>query len=252
MVPSERHPAPVQPQASVSAIMRLGRSNAAGRSRGLVAAHTPANDEEKVAVFISQASGEEVTPAFLPVVPLSHPLGETFPHVAAPAAAIFIIIVAVTPIADPLAQAAPEFWPLTKKIDDEIPQVFACPYPIPQQVAQVAVHLTVPIVPPLGRCGARCRTNNWSGSSNCENCCSNQWQPYHCILLSVFVLGTPSKRPDDLHVPNFTGLIGAPGLFGSGGSGFDLNQTDVAALEAPGRSSESIKLTRRSASEMAA
>ena len=93
----------------------------------LVPAYSPANYNEKIPIRVSQAPGEEITLSFLPAAaPLSYPLGKPFPQAAAPASAV-LILVAVTPVAHPLAQAAPQIWQVAKKVDDEIAEILARP-----------------------------------------------------------------------------------------------------------------------------
>ncbi|MDI4234770.1 hypothetical protein AAFX91_16255 [Bradyrhizobium sp. 31Argb] len=51
---------------------------------------------------------------------LSQPLGEPLPQTATPAPVAFILL-AVTPLAHPLAQAAPHLLSISQKVDNEIP-----------------------------------------------------------------------------------------------------------------------------------
>jgi hypothetical protein len=110
----------------------IGRVRAA-RS---VAADAAANDDEKIPVLVAQASGKEETFSsffLLAMAPFSDPPGNSFPQAAAPTS-IVVVVVAVTPIAEPLAQAAPQLRPVAKKIGNEVPHVLARLYPVPQKV----------------------------------------------------------------------------------------------------------------------
>jgi hypothetical protein len=123
------------------------------------------------------------------MAPLGYALGD--PLAKAPAQAstsIFILFLAVSPLADPLAEATPQILPVLNKIDDEIPQIVPRPYPVLEEIAQIEIHVAIFVAPSLSRCRACCRTNHWGRCSNRENCCSNHWQPCHCVLLSEFML----------------------------------------------------------------
>lgn len=86
-----------------------------------VAAHTPTNDKDKIAVLVTQAAGKEIAPSSLTsMASLSQPLGEPLPQTATPAPVAFILL-AVTPLAHPLAQAAPHLLSISQKVDNEIP-----------------------------------------------------------------------------------------------------------------------------------
>ncbi|WP_165435201.1 hypothetical protein [Bradyrhizobium sp. Leo121] len=65
-------------------------------------------------------------------------------------ASIVLILLAITPLAHPLAQAAPHLLSISQKVDNEIPQVFARLNPVSQKVSQIAAHIAVPAVPSLG------------------------------------------------------------------------------------------------------
>jgi hypothetical protein len=114
-----------------------------------VATHAPANDDEKIPVFVPQASGEEIAISVLSTTaPLGHALGDPPAHT--PAQAFIIIVLATTaplgyafadpfaqapaqpfvililflpvsPMADALAEATAHILPVLHKVDDEIP-----------------------------------------------------------------------------------------------------------------------------------
>jgi hypothetical protein len=116
-----------------------------------VATHAPANDDEKIPVFVPQAPGEEITVSLLaPMPPLGYALGD--PLAQAPAQAstsIFVLFLAVSPVADPLAEATPHVLAVLHKVDDEIPQILPRPYPVPEEIAQIAAHIAISVAPSL-------------------------------------------------------------------------------------------------------
>jgi hypothetical protein len=113
-----------------------------------VGTYATPHDDEKITVLISQAAGQEIALPFLvTLAPLCRPLGEPFAKAAAPASVVLILIT-VTPIGHPLTQAVPHVPAVAKNVDDEIPQILACPYPVAQKVSQIAT-IAVSIMPPL-------------------------------------------------------------------------------------------------------
>jgi hypothetical protein len=141
-----------------------------------VATHAPTNDDEQIPVLGPQAPGEEVTVSLLTTtVPLGHALADPLAQAPAPAsiiillattaplgytladplaeppaqASIILVFVSVSPVADPLAEATPCFLPVLKKVDDEIPQILPGPYPVPEKVAQIAIHIAISVAPSL-------------------------------------------------------------------------------------------------------
>src|SRR6202035_4348568 len=111
-------------------------------------------------------------------------------------ASLILLFLSVLPVADPLAEATPQILPVLpvlNKVDDEIPQILPRPYPVLEEIAQIAVHIAIFVAPSLSRCRACCRTNHWGRCSNRENCCSNHWQPCHCVLLSEFMFRSHRK-----------------------------------------------------------
>jgi hypothetical protein len=82
----------------------------AGRFRPCsVATHAPANDDEKIPVFVPQAPGEEITVFVLvTTAPLGYALPDPPAHVPAPAF-IILLLATTSPLGyalpDPLAQA---------------------------------------------------------------------------------------------------------------------------------------------------
>jgi hypothetical protein len=123
-----------------------------------VATHATANDDEQIPVLGPQAPGEEIAVSLLATTaPLADPLAE----VPAPASTVlvFISVSAVSflattvplgdALANPLAEAPPHVLPVLNKVDDEIPQILPRPYPVPEEIAQVAVHIAISVAPPL-------------------------------------------------------------------------------------------------------
>jgi hypothetical protein len=114
-----------------------------------VATHAPANDDEQIPVLVPQAPGEEITFSLLaPTAPLGYALGD--PPAQAPApASIIVLFLSVSPVAHPLVEATSKFLPVVKKVDDEIPQILPGSYPVPEEIAQIAVHIAISIAPSL-------------------------------------------------------------------------------------------------------
>src|ERR1700730_17900877 len=82
-----------------------------------VAAHAPANDDEKIPVLVPQAPGEEIAFSFLTTTaPLGHALCDAVSEAPAPASTILILIlIPVSPLADPLAKGTPQILPVVDK-----------------------------------------------------------------------------------------------------------------------------------------
>src|SRR4029077_779838 len=76
--------------------------------------HAPANDDEQIPVLGPQAPGEEIAVSLLATTaPLGHALAG--PLAEAPAQAstsIFVLFLAVSPVANPLAKATPQVLPV--------------------------------------------------------------------------------------------------------------------------------------------
>jgi hypothetical protein len=139
------------------------QSRAAVTGPRLVRADAPTNEDEQVPVLIPQAPGEEITFSFLKATaPLGDPLGE--PLAQAPAQVAAALVFPVTPLADPLAQAASPpfivftrevahplapFLPLLEKIYEKIPQILPRADPVHQKIAQIATHIAISLVPSL-------------------------------------------------------------------------------------------------------
>jgi hypothetical protein len=188
-----------------------------------VATHAPANDDDQIPVLGPQAPGEEITVSLLATTaPLGYALGDPLAHAPASTILVFIsvsavsllattaplgdplaqapaqastilLFLSVSRVADPLAEATPQVLPVLHKVDDEIPQILPGPYPVLEEIAQIAVRIAISVAPSLSWCWACCRTNHWGRCSNRENCCSNHWQPCHCVLLSEFMLRSHRK-----------------------------------------------------------
>jgi hypothetical protein len=115
-----------------------------------VAAHATANDDEKIPVLVPQAPGEEITVSILAApVPLGYALGDPLTQVPVPASTILILLLAVSPVADPLAEATTHILPVVNEVDDQIPQILPGPYPVPEEIAQIAVHIAISVAPSL-------------------------------------------------------------------------------------------------------
>jgi len=116
-----------------------------------VATHAPANDDEQIPVLGPQAPGEEVTVSLLATTaPLGYALADPLAQAPAPASTILILIlIPVSPVADPLAEATPQILPVVDKVDDQIPQILPGPYPVPEEIAQIAVLIAISVAPPL-------------------------------------------------------------------------------------------------------
>ena len=134
-----------------------------------VATHAPANDDEQIPVLGPQAPGEEIAFSLLATAPLgdalADPLAEALAdplaHALAPAPTILVFIsvsavsllAAAAPLgdvlADPLAEAPPHVLPVLHKVDDEIPQILPGPYPVPEEIAQIAIRIAISVVPSL-------------------------------------------------------------------------------------------------------
>jgi len=123
-----------------------------------VATHAPANDDEQIPVLGPQAPGEEIAVSLLATMaPLGYPLAQ------APAqASTVLVFISVSPVsllattaplgdalADPLAEATPHVLPVLNKVDDEIPQVLPRPYPVHEEIAQIAAHIAISVAPSL-------------------------------------------------------------------------------------------------------
>ena len=93
------------------------------------------------------------------------PLGDALadPLAEAPAqASTILVFISVSPVsllattaplgdalADPLAEATAHVLPVLHKVDDEIPQILPGPYPVPEEIAQIAVHIAIFVAPSL-------------------------------------------------------------------------------------------------------
>jgi hypothetical protein len=114
-----------------------------------VATHAPANDDSKISVLVLQAPGDEITSSLLATTaPFGYSLGDPLAQRPAPASTILILI-PVSPAADPLAEAIPQILPVVNKVDDQIPQILPGPYPVPEEIAQVAVLIAISVAPSL-------------------------------------------------------------------------------------------------------
>ena len=95
------------------------------------------------------------------MAPLGHALADPLAQAPAPASIILVFIpvavvcllAATAPLGDalgdPLAQAPPHGLPVFNKVDDEIPQILPGPYPVPEEIAQIAVHIAISVAPSL-------------------------------------------------------------------------------------------------------
>jgi hypothetical protein len=92
-----------------------------------VATHAPANDDEQIPVLGPQAPGEEIAVFLLAT---TAPLGQA--------------------LADPFAEAPPHVSPVLHKVDDEISQILPGPYPVPEEIAQIAFRVAISVAPSLG------------------------------------------------------------------------------------------------------
>jgi hypothetical protein len=94
-------------------------------------------------------------------VPLGHALADPLAQAPAPASIIlvFLSVSAVSllattaplgyALADPFAQAPPHVLPVLNKVDDEISQILPRPYPVPEEIAQIAVRIAISVAPSL-------------------------------------------------------------------------------------------------------
>jgi hypothetical protein len=127
-----------------------------------VATHAPANDDEQIPVLGPQAPGEEVTLSLLATTaPLGHALADPLAQ-APPPASIILVFISVSVVsllattaplgdalADPLAEAPPHVLPVLHKVDDEISQILPGPYPVPEEIAQIAFCVAISVAPSL-------------------------------------------------------------------------------------------------------
>jgi hypothetical protein len=114
-----------------------------------VATHAPANDDEQIPVLGPQAPGEEVTVSLLATTaPLGDALADPLAQAPAPAS-IILVFISVSVVADPLAQVPAHVLPVLNKVDDEIPQILPRPYPVPEEIAQIAVRIAISVAPSL-------------------------------------------------------------------------------------------------------
>jgi hypothetical protein len=79
------------------------------------------------------------------MAPLGYALGD--PLAQAPAhASLILLFLSVSPLAHSLADATPQILPVLpvlNKVDDEIPQILPRPYPVLEEIAQIAVHVAI-------------------------------------------------------------------------------------------------------------
>jgi hypothetical protein len=110
-----------------------------------VAAHAPANDDEKIPVLVPQAPGEEITVSLLAAMAsLGYALGD--PLAQAPAhASLILVFLSVPPVANPLAEATPRLLAVLNEVDDEIPQILSRPYPVLEEIAQIATRIAISV-----------------------------------------------------------------------------------------------------------
>jgi hypothetical protein len=120
--------------------------------------HAPANDDEQIPVLGPQAPGEEIAVSFLVT---TAPLGYALADALAPASTILLVFIVCVvfllattaplgdALADPLAEAAPHVSPVLNKVDDEIPQILPGPYPVPEEIAQIAFRVAISVAPSL-------------------------------------------------------------------------------------------------------
>jgi hypothetical protein len=123
-----------------------------------VATHAPANDDEKIPVLVPQAPGEEIAVSLVATTaPLGYALADPLAHAPAPASTILVFIsvsvvsllATTAPLGDALAEAPPHVLPVLNKVDDEIPQILPGPYPVPEEIAQIAVRIAISVAPSL-------------------------------------------------------------------------------------------------------
>jgi hypothetical protein len=127
-----------------------------------VATHAPANDDEQIPVLVPQAPGEEITVSLLATMaPFGYALADPLAEAPAPASTILVFISASAvsvlattaplgyALADPLAEAPPHILPVLNKVGDEIPQILPRPYPVPEEIAQIAVRIAISVTPSL-------------------------------------------------------------------------------------------------------
>ena len=130
-----------------------------------VATHAPANDDEQIPILGPQAPGEEIALSLLATTaPLGHALADPLAEALVPASTstvlVFIpvsaasLLAAAVPLgealADPLVEAPPHVSPVLHKVDDEISQILPGPYPVPEEIAQIAFRVAISVAPSLG------------------------------------------------------------------------------------------------------
>jgi hypothetical protein len=89
--------------------------------------------------------------------PLGDALADPLAQAPAPASTtlVFIpvsvvsVLATTAPLGHPLAQVPPHVLPVLNKVDDEIPQILPGPYPVPEEIAQIAVRVAISVVPSL-------------------------------------------------------------------------------------------------------
>jgi hypothetical protein len=201
---SDRRPALAHCGSDVSPI----KSEQAVSGPCSVATHAATNDDGQIPILVLQATDDEITSSLLATTaPFGYALGDPLAQRPAPASTLILLLLLlpVSPAADPLAAAIPQILPVVNKVDDQIPQILPGPYPVPEEIAQIAVLIAISVAPSLSWCWACCRTNHWGRRSNRENCCGNHWQPCHCVLLSDMLISireefTVSRSSEDVFV----------------------------------------------------
>ena len=114
-----------------------------------VATHAPANEDDEIPVLVPQAPGEEKAISLLATTaPLGYALGDPLAQAPAPAS-IILVFLSVSRMADPLAEATPQILAVANKVDDEIPQILPRPYPVHEEIGQIAVHIAISVAPSL-------------------------------------------------------------------------------------------------------
>jgi hypothetical protein len=87
--------------------------------------------------------------------PLGYALADPLAHAPPPASMILVFILVVSllattpPFGDALAQAPPHVLPVFNKGGDEILQILPRPYPVPEEIAQIAVSIAISVAPSL-------------------------------------------------------------------------------------------------------
>jgi hypothetical protein len=93
--------------------------------------------------------------------PLGDASADPLAHAPAPGSTILVFIsvsvvsllATTAPLGDALtdsfAEAPPHVLPVLNKVDDEIPQILPGPYPVPEEIAQIADRVAISVAPSL-------------------------------------------------------------------------------------------------------